>query len=223
MAKNNFRAAIFDLDGTLLDTVCDIAAMINPVLQRFGLPQQTIDDYKRIIGDGLEAAVRRIAPTLKSDDPVFQKLMLAITEESSKLRFASTRAYDGIFDLLDEFTKRKFKLAVLSNRPEKSTRELVKLYLGKWKFEDVLGAGTSRPLKPDPAGAFEIAEKLDVPVDEFIYLGDSDTDMKTANAAGMYPVGALWGFRPREELIANGAKLLAEKPMDVFKILVAQQ
>ena len=131
---------------------------------------------------------------------------------------ATTRPYEGIPELLDALTARGVPMAVLSNKPDEFTRLCVDQLLPGWQFVAVLGAGPSLARKPDPAGAREIAHRLGIASSEVVYLGDTNTDMQTAVAAGMFPVGALWGFRTADELTASGAKVLVEKPFDFLQI-----
>ena len=132
---------------------------------------------------------------------------------------ATTRAYEGIPELLDELTARGIRLAVLSNKPDEFTRLCVAQLLANWRFATVLGAGPSLPKKPDPAARRGVARRLAVAPGEFLYLGDTNTDMQTAVAAGMFAVGVLWGFRSADELTANGAKVLLKKPLDLLRVL----
>jgi phosphoglycolate phosphatase len=120
--------------------------------------------------------------------------------------------------LLDALTTRRIRMAVFSNKPDEFTRLCVEKLLAGWHFEFVLGARPGLPKKPDPSGARQIAEGLHMEPARMVYLGDTGTDMQTAVAAGMFPVGALWGFRTAEELIAHGARMLVQKPLDLLPI-----
>jgi phosphoglycolate phosphatase len=130
-----------------------------------------------------------------------------------------TKPYPGVPDLLDGLTQRGIRMAVLSNKPDDFTKLMVEALLPRWSFEAVLGVRAGVPKKPDPAAALEIARKLGVEPSAFLYLGDTDTDMKTAVSAGMFPVGALWGFRPGNELAAHGAQVLIQDPPDLLGLL----
>ena len=129
-----------------------------------------------------------------------------------------SRPYPGVPDLLDRLTARGIPMAVLSNKLDEFTRLCVTRLLSKWQFAAVQGATPELPKKPEPAGALAIAAKLAIAPAEFLYLGDTNTDMRTAVAAGMYPVGALWGFRTAEELRDAGAAVLARAPADVLPL-----
>ena len=130
-----------------------------------------------------------------------------------------TVPYQGIPELLNALTKRKLKLAVLSNKPQEFTFLTVDHLLQNWNFDFILGQREGFPKKPDPAGMLEICQQLRVSSEDFLYLGDTATDMKTAIAAGCYPVGVLWGFRTEKELKDNGAQAIIKKPLDVLDLL----
>ncbi|RLC94831.1 MAG: HAD family hydrolase [Chloroflexi bacterium] len=214
-----FRAVIFDLDGTLLDTLQDIADSVNLVLERAGLPRYSLDEYRYFIGDGVEHLARRVLPQWQRDDVSVAQVAAAIREEYRQRWSNKTRPYHGIPDLLDFLTTHGIRMAVLSNKPDDFTRLTVSRLLPQWRFDAVVGAQPNGPYKPDPRAALEIADRLGIPPREFVYLGDSGIDMETASAAGMYPVGALWGFRTREELVASGAKETIESPVDLTRLL----
>jgi phosphoglycolate phosphatase len=214
-----YRAVLLDLDGTLLDTLEDIADSVNCVLDRIGFRRHSIEAYKRFVGDGVQDLASRALPEGERDPVRVGKVVAAIREEYSKRWAEKTRPYEGIPELLDALTASGIKMAVWSNKPDDTTRLMVSRLLPRWRFEAVMGAQSAIPKKPDPTGATEIAKRLHIPPGEFLYLGDGDTDMKAASAAGMYPVGALWGFRSRDELLASGAKRLISHPMDLMKLL----
>lgn len=214
-----FEAIIFDLDGTLLDTIEDLTDSMNQVLSRFGFPGHDREAYKYFIGDGIDVLVRRALPPENRDEEMVARCVVAMREEYSLRWDKKTRPYPGIPELLDALFQRGLSLAILSNKPHDSSQMVVAKLLPKWPFQIVLGARPSVPKKPDPAAALEIAERLHLTPGKFLYLGDTGTDMKTAIDAGMFPVGALWGFRTAQELIDHGAKALVEKPLDFLQYL----
>jgi phosphoglycolate phosphatase len=201
----NFKAVIFDLDGTLLDTLEDIADATNSVLSRFGFPQPDREAYKYFIGEGIETLVRRALPKDKLDEPLIGQCVAIMREEYGKRWANKTHPYREIPEILDALTIRRIKMAVLSNKPDEFTKEMVTAFLPTWHFAVIQGEKLSVPKKPDPTAALGIADTLRIPPRAFLFLGDSDIDMKTALAAGMCPVGVLWGFRTAEELVASGA------------------
>jgi len=214
----NFKAVIFDLDGTLLDTLEDIADSMNIVLRSFNFPKHDVAAYKYFIGNGLEALVARAIPEKLKDDSILQQCIVAMREEYGKRWANKTRPYKGIPELLDSLALRGIKMAILSNKPDEFTKTTVANLLPHWQFELVLGAKPSAPKKPDPTTAKQMSKSLNISPTEFLFLGDTAIDMETAKAAGMYPVGALWGFGPAHELSAGGAKLLIEKPGDFLEL-----
>jgi phosphoglycolate phosphatase len=214
-----YKAVLFDLDGTLLDTLEDLADSVNSVLSRVGLPTHPLEDYQYFVGDGVEKMARRALPETCREDAVVIKCVAAMCREYSKRWADKTRPYPGIQELLDGLTVRNITMCVLSNKPDPFTKMIVSNLLPRWRFEQVMGAQPSIPKKPDPTAALELAERLAIPPAEFLYLGDTNTDMQTACAAGMYPVGALWGFRTADELIANGARVLIKQPIELLNLL----
>lgn len=214
-----FRAVLFDLDGTLLDTLEDIADSMNRVLLKNGFPEHAIDAYRSFVGDGAEIMIKRALPGDSQDKGVVGRCLEDYYKEYRRNRNSKTRLYPGIGSLLDELRERRLKLAILSNKAYFATKECVNEFLSHWSFDVVLGQNDSIPLKPDPAGAHYIAEKFRLSPENIIYLGDTEVDMKTAMAAGMFPVGVLWGFRSMEELKNSGAKELIRQPWDLIKII----
>lgn len=162
-----FKAVLFDLDGTLLDTIDDLADSMNSVLERFGFPEHGIDKYKYFVGDGMDILVRRSLPVSCNDESLIARCISAMKEEYS-LRWAEkTRPYDGIPELLDALSASGVKLSILSNKPHEPTVVVVSKMLADWKFENVAGVRDGVPRKPDPAAAISIAESLGIAPDEF--------------------------------------------------------
>jgi len=215
----NFKAVIFDLDGTLLDTIEDLADSMNEVLAGFGFPGHDLQAYKFFVGEGVEVLVRRALPGESQSEELVQQCLKNYREAYGKRWDQKTRPYDGVPEMLDALTGLRLPLAILSNKPHDLSRLVVAKLLPRWDFKRVFGARASVPKKPDPAGALEIAQELMISPEHFLYLGDTAIDMKTALAAGMFPVGALWGFRTAEELTAAGARVLIEKPLDLLQQL----
>ena len=214
-----FEAVLFDLDGTILDTIEDLTDSMNIALNGLGFPAHDVEACKHFVGDGVEMFALRALPENHRDEATVTQCVAEMRAEYSNRWSLKTRPYDGIPELLDDLTLRNLKLAVLSNKPEESTKEMVAEFLSKWRFHPVVGARPSVPKKPDPTLAIEISQQLRVPADKFLYLGDTGTDMKTARGAGMFSVGALWGFRTAEELKDNGAEVLVEHPSEVLQFL----
>jgi len=215
----DFRAVIFDLDGTLLDTLEDIADAMNSVLEAHGYLSHETDAYRHFVGDGVNTLVKRVLPEGTRDDETVAGLVKAYREAYGIYWKLKTQPYEGVPEMLDMLTARQLKLAVLSNKPDDFTKMCVRELLSQWTFHIVLGYRDEIPAKPDSAGALEIAEQLEIPPGDFLFLGDTAVDMETAVAAGMYPVGALWGFRSQTELMCGGAKKVIERPQEVLSLL----
>ena len=214
-----FKAVIFDLDGTLLDTLEDIVDSTNSMLSQFGFPHHDLQTYKYFVGEGIEKLVRRALPKEKNEENFIAHCVTLMREEYSRRWANKTRPYLKIPELLDTLTSRGIKMAILSNKPDDFTKEMVAKFFPEWKFTIVQGEKLSVPKKPDPTAALSIAKKLKISPHKFLFLGDSEIDMKTAQAAKMYPVGVLWGFRTAEELISSGAKRLIQNPWDLIALL----
>jgi len=215
----NHQAIIFDLDGTLLDTIDDLTDSMNQALSRFGFLGHDRETYKCFVGDGIEALARRALPPENRNEEMVAQCVAAMREEYALRWDKKTHPYPGIPELLDALFQGGWPVSILSNKPDDSTQMAVAKLLPRWSFQIVLGARPSVPKKPDPAAALEIAGLLHLIPDQFLYLGDTGTDMKTALNSGMFPIGVLWGFRTAQELIAHGAKVLIEKPLDLLPYL----
>ena len=215
----SYNAVLFDLDGTLLDTLEDLGNSMNRVLITQGFPTHPLDAYRYFVGDGITMLVTRTLPEEQRNEAVIQRCMALFREDYGQNWKVKTRPYDGIPEMLDALEARGLKLTILSNKPHEFTKRCVAQILPSWHFDIVLGQRDAVPRKPDPAGAIEIAEVLNITPSEFLYLGDTANDMQTAVAAGMFPVGVLWGFRTRQELLENGAQVLLDRPLDILTIL----
>jgi phosphoglycolate phosphatase len=215
----NFEVVIFDLDGTLLNTLEDIADAANGVLAKYGLPTHDKNAFRYFIGDGVDILFRRALPRGDHADGFVSQCVREFRESYEKTWNNKTKPYPQIPELLDELKNRGVKMAVLSNKPHDFTVKCVSELLSGWNFFAVLGAREGYPLKPDPAGAREIVESAGAAPARVTYVGDTAVDMKTAARAGLCAVGALWGFRTREELEDNGAKIVIGHPLDLLKYL----
>ncbi|MFZ1978270.1 MAG: HAD family hydrolase [Bacteroidota bacterium] len=214
-----YNAIIFDLDGTLLNSLEDIADATNRVLAADGFPIHSTEEYRDFVGYGAKELIFRVLPPDYRDAETLQRCLRAYLVDYGRNWNIKTKPYPGIPEMLDLLKVHKFKLAVLSNKPEEFTQVCVRQLLSGWKFDVVLGASKNIPPKPDPAGALEIAKRMQLTADRYLYMGDSGVDMQTATAAHMFPVGVLWGFRGRAELLKEGAKVLLEHPEELSKIL----
>lgn len=216
--SSKYDAVVFDLDGTLLDTLRDIADSVNVALENEGLEPHPVDRYRLMVGNGMDVLVERaIAGRLEGADSIARCQERARSEYARRYN-AATHPYDGIRPLLDELSARGVRMAVLSNKPHEYTVKIIHEYLEGY-FEISRGARPDRPKKPDPTQALEILDAMGVAPAQAIMLGDSGGDMETAIRAGMIPVGVLWGFRGAEELRSSGATELIAKPVDLLALL----
>lgn len=203
-------AVIFDLDGTLADSLADIGEAMNEMLASHGLPTHGLDAYKTFVGEGVENLTRRALPEEQRGE-------LARYLDDYRARYArrlanQTRPYPGVPELLDALVERKLALAVLSNKRDDFTVELVRQLFSRWPFRVVRGERAGTPRKPDPTAALEVAAELGVAPAHVAFVGDTAIDIKTARAAGMLAVGVTWGFRPERELEAAGAHVVIRRP-----------
>ncbi len=215
--QKHFRAVLFDLDGTLVDSLADLANATNHALVTLGCPTHPRAAYRYLVGDGARTLCQRALPADKQDllgDAL--KLMRAHYDAH---RYDETRPYPGVRELVAALGKRGYKMAVLSNKPDYFTQEVVAHYFPKIIFDAVRGQVAQIPLKPNPTGALLIAQELGIPAAQWLYLGDTNTDMRTARAAGMHAVGVLWGFRDRAELEENGAETIISTPGELLRLV----
>lgn len=219
MVTDKIKGIIFDLDGTLIDSLADIAIAANAVLEQFGFAVHPIQDYRIFVGDGVNVLMERIVPGQELTDEFKMKFLLAWKKEYSKQWNVQTRPYDGILDLVTELKKGDYRLGVLSNKPQEFTQACVAEFFESDLMKPVWGLCEDRPKKPDPKGALEMASKWGLAPEEILYVGDTSTDMQTAVNAGMWPLGVSWGFRSKQELLAHGARSIIDHPMDLMKIV----
>ncbi|MBF0119647.1 MAG: HAD family hydrolase [Desulfobacterales bacterium] len=214
-----WKAVLFDLDGTLLNTLIDLSNAVNRVLSIKGFPTHPIDRYRYFVGEGAKLLIYRALPEDKRTDKIVNDCLALFMDDYGQNWNVATRPYDGIHEMLDIVTAHGLKMAILSNKPHELTVRCITTFFPIWKFEAVFGQRIAIPKKPDPTAALEIAAILNIPPSEFHYLGDTAIDIKTAKAAQMHPVGVLWGFRPMEELKQSGADVFLHRPEDIIKIL----
>jgi phosphoglycolate phosphatase len=209
-----FKAVIFDLDGTLINTLEDIADATNIFLRKLGYPEHDLEDYKYFVGNGIEPLVKRVLPESQRSEENLRRCVGLMKAEYAQRLTKKSSPYPGISDLIDGFVTAGYRTSILSNKSDEATRQIVAELLPRWRFDRVQGAKADVPKKPDPAAALNIAEQCGIAPRETLFWGDTAIDMQTARAGGMYGIGVLWGFRPAQELIAGGAKMLINEPRD---------
>jgi phosphoglycolate phosphatase len=211
-----YKAILFDLDGTLLDSLADIGNAVNQILSRRQFPNHPIEAYRHFVGDGARLLIVRALPPGQHSESLIRACIEDFNKQYAKTWNVETKLYPGVSEMLDLVQHRGLKMAIFSNKPREFTQFCADAYLSDWNFEVVLGLEGAIPHKPDPTGALAIARQIGIAPSSFLYLGDTGVDMQTAYAAGMFPVGALWGFRSSKELTANGAKALVNHPSEVI-------
>jgi phosphoglycolate phosphatase len=213
-----FKAVIFDLDGTLVNSLEDIADAMNIVLQANNYPTHNYETYNYFIGSGIRNLVAKALPTEHNEESEIARCfdaMMVVYRDNCILK---TKPYDDIIALLDTLVSRKLKLSILSNKSDEFTKIMVHAIFPDY-FEPVIGLTTEEHKKPNPFTVLQISKDLGVTPQEIIFVGDSDVDMQTATNAAMYPVGVSWGYRPKETLIAEGAKYILNHPLDLITLL----
>lgn len=219
-----YRVCIFDLDGTIADTVESIAYVGNRTLEHFGFPPIPVQDYNFYAGDGADELVKRMlaaVPNGASAD--YQQVRLLYRKWFEENPFYHVKPFEGIVELLQGLKDEGMKIAVLSNKPDGAAQEVVEKIFGKEMFHKVQGQTEKIPRKPSPAGALAIAEEFGVRPEECLYVGDTNTDMDTGKAAGMFTIGVTWGFRPRTELEEHDAGKIADRPEEILKFVKENQ
>lgn len=214
------KAVIFDLDGTLTDTLKSIWKSANLALADVGLPPFDIDRYRYFVGDGAAELVKRALIADGDKELVlFDKMSESYRKHFEKYVNYEVRPYEGIRELLHALKEKGILLAVNSNKPQDRTVNVIEENFGKGTFDILVGQSDERARKPAPDGVFYIMERLRLMKDEVIYLGDTCVDMKTGRSAGVFTIGALWGFRDRQELEENHADAIIEHPMELLEYL----
>ncbi len=221
MQKNNFmkKLVIFDLDGTLLYTLEDLANAVNHALKKHHLPTHELEQYKYFVGNGIHQLLLRSTPQDIHQIPVFESITNDFLQYYSAHKFDTTRPYNDIPELLNALQKQSKMIAVASNKMHEATLPIIQYYFPNIIFDAVIGLNAQRQAKPHPQMINEILETCRVANDHTIYIGDSNVDMLTARNADITSVGALWGYRTKEELLNAGADCIAAQPLDVLEII----
>ncbi|MFC5455100.1 HAD family hydrolase [Prosthecobacter fluviatilis] len=216
MAK--LQAFIFDLDGTLIDSLADIAESINRMLDARGYPRCEQGVFKQMVGDGMEKLVERALPEAVRSEALIKVCTEEYRAQYDLLWHEQTRPYEGIVEMLAEMKLRGMKLGVISNKSHRFTVPMTEHFFGTQVFDHILGQRAEVPRKPDPAGAHEMAAFLGLQTNEMAYVGDSGIDMQFARSSGMRAVGVRWGFRSEAELRECGAEVLISRAADLFDL-----
>lgn len=215
----HMSAVIFDLDGTLLDTLADLAACMNSVLAAHDFPTHPQDAYRHFVGEGMEVLVRRTLPANHRTDAEVAACFADMRVEYGRRWDETSKPYDGIPQMLDALVAQGVTMSVLSNKPDEFTVLAVAALLPQWHFAHVRGMRPGVPAKPDATGAIAISDRVGVAAQQTLYVGDTATDMKTGRAAGMRTIGVTWGFRDADELAASGAHELIDQPAQLLELI----
>lgn len=215
--KKTRKLIIFDLDGTLVNSIFDLADATNIVLERHGMPAHDVEEYKHFVGNGTLKLIERAVPENVRTQETVQQLHKEFSEEYNKRAVAKTRPYDGIKQVLETLSADDCMLAVASNKPDKFTGFIVETLFGRDTFDMICGKKEGVPTKPAPDIIYGIMNSLDAQKDNTVIVGDSDVDVLTAHNAGLKCIGCCWGFRGESELKNAGADIIAQKPEDIIK------
>ena len=215
MSKIN--TVVFDMDGTVLNTIDDLATSVNYAMEKFGFPQRTVEDYRRAVGNGIRRAIELTVPEGTSQE-VIDEMVPVFKEHYDEHCLDKTRPYDGIIELMKELKKRGYKMAIVSNKIDSAVKELNQRFFSE-AIEVAIGEKPGVNRKPAPDMVWEALKELGSTQEESIYIGDSEVDFATANNSNLPCISVLWGFRDKDLLEEIGAQVFAEKPSDVLEIL----
>ena len=219
MNEIRYKGVIFDLDGTLLDTIDDITDGLNQAAVSCGIRPYTIEEAKYLVGSGVDVLINNCLNARNASKDLFDKLKENYMKFYGACKANKTKPYEGIIKVLDYFKSKKIKIAVFSNKPDCDTQEVIKRYFGEGYFDMVVGKKDGVEIKPSKEGAIPILNYYNLDLKEILYVGDTKVDMKTAINIGVDSVGVLWGFRKKDELVENKAKFIISNPLDLIKIV----
>lgn len=214
-----FKAVIFDLDGTLLNTIEDLANACNYALSQCEFPTHQVEKYKTFVGDGRYKLIQRIVPQQLKDEETINRVLSLFDEYYEAHMIDMTKPYDGIIELLDELNKAGLHLAVVSNKPHEFAVGVVEKFFGD-KIHLTFGHRSNTPTKPDPYSVIEAMDKFGVDKSKCVYIGDSDVDINTAKNAGIKSVGVAWGFRGAGELLEAGADFIVNTTEELKELIL---
>ncbi len=213
------QLVIFDLDGTLLDTIEDLANSVNFALKKHGFPQHDVETYRRFVGNGVTKLIERALPDDKKDGETIERVKKDFIVHYVPHSEEYTHPYQGIHELLKQLHQQGIQLAVASNKVHVATERVVKYFFPEIPFSVILGQRDGFPVKPDPSILQSILELTAIPKEKVLYVGDSGVDVQTALNADVPFVAVLWGFRPKEELEAKGAIRFVQSPDEILKFI----
>lgn len=204
MVINMITTIVFDLDGTLLDTLEDLTDSVNYAIGKFGFPERTLDEIRSFVGNGIAKLIERVIPE-GTENPHYEEILKTFREYYALHCKDKTKPYDGIIEMLDMLDKEGYRMAVVSNKFDAAVKELCELYFGD-RIRAAVGESEKVRKKPAPDAVYQVLEELSVSPEQAVYVGDSDVDLATAANVPMTCISVTWGFRSREQLLAAGAK-----------------
>ena len=214
------KLCIFDLDGTVLDTIHTIAYYANAALVKHGIEPIETEEYKYLVGTGMVNLIKKMLHFRSSySDELFERVLRDYDEAYNADVSYKTEIFEGLEDVLNSFKEMGLKLAIVSNKPDYPTRLVVNKLYGDSYFDYVTGKRDGVPLKPDPTAVFDVMKIFGVRADECVYVGDTSTDMQTGKNAGIYTIGVLWGFRGENELREGGADAIVSTPAELYSVI----
>ncbi len=216
--KNSIKGIVFDFDGTLVDTLEDIAISANMALEESELNPYPIESYKNFVGEGSEVLIDRIIPKEKYSEDLKSKLLKNYSEIYRKNWSKNSKPYEGIYEILDYLKERDYLVAILSNKPDPFTKEMANFFFPEFPFLKILGARPQIPKKPNPMAIYEIISFSKLESCNWSMVGDTAVDINTAKNAEILPIGVLWGFRP-DEILKEKNVLHINQPKDIISIL----
>ncbi len=218
--KRMYKCAIFDLDGTLADTLKTISYFANKALSHFSLSAYPEEEYKYMVGNGAKILVERMLKNQNAySDEMHEKVFTYYNKIYDEDFLYLTASYPGIPELLKFLKENGMKIGALSNKPHYPTTMIIENIFEKGTFDLVFGQRENYPIKPDPKVLLKMLEEWNIKPEECLYIGDTKTDMKTGKNAGAFTIGVLWGFRDKEELVSNNADFIAKKPADIIEFI----
>ncbi len=212
-----YKAVVFDLDGTLIDTIRDLGNSMNRILDNYGYEGWSIDEYRKMVGWGIPALVETAFS--RRGGTATTGIISEFTEDYEKHSLDYTVPYPGIISLIENLNLCRIQMGIITNKDENLANKIVASLFKSDYFLFLRGGRKDSPLKPDPSGVLEETEKMNMEQDDIIFLGDSEIDMQTALNAGMFPCGVSWGFRSVDLLLENGAAQIIDSPIDLMKLM----
>ncbi len=213
-----YDAVIFDLDGTLTDTLCDLKNSVNFALREFGFPERTLDEVRSFVGNGVRRLIYSSVPD-NTDEETAENCLSVFKEYYKKHSLDETKPYEGIIPMLENLKKQGIKTAVVTNKMHEAAEEIVRIFFGDL-IDITLGQIDGVAQKPQPDGIYHVLEKLGISKEKAVYVGDSEVDCITAKNAGIPCIGVTWGFRDKSVLLDNGSDYIADSSEDIIKIMM---